>query len=110
MARTPSLWDSNRKLPAGGRVPASLASIGSIGGAMGNALTDPSPASPEPLDGSLVRLATLLLPIAWWSAGVERVDQALRGRGDLVDRSIEEGFVYARRLADAAQPAHQMEG
>src|SRR5947207_1372755 len=86
------------------------ASIGPIGGAMRNALTDPSPASPEPLDGSLVCLATLLLPIAWWSAGVERVDQALRGRGDLVDRSIEDGFVHARRLRDAAQLAHELEG
>src|SRR2546430_6635490 len=90
MARNPSHLGSNRKLPSCGRVSSSLASIGSIGGAMGNALTDPSPTSPEPLDGSLVCLAPLLLPIAWWSAGVERVDQALRGRGDLVDRSIED--------------------
>src|SRR2546428_10180552 len=109
MARNPSHLGSNRKLPSCGRVSSSLASIGSIGGAMGNALTDP-PASPEPLDGSLVCLAPLLLPIPWWSAGVERVDQALRGRGDLVDRSIEHGFVRARRLRDAAQLAHELEG
>src|SRR5437660_6331530 len=110
MARNPSHLGSNKKLPSCGRVASSLASIGSIGGAMANALTDPSPASPEPLDGSLVCLAPLLFPIAWWSTGVERVDQALRGGGDLVDRSIERGFVHARRLRDAAQLAHELEG
>src|SRR5207248_9335126 len=95
MARNPSHLGSNRKLPSRGRVSSSLASIGSIGGAMGDALTDPSPAAPEPLDGPLVCLAPLLLPIAGWGAGAERVDHALRGRGDLVDRSTDDAFVHA---------------
>src|SRR5437879_12853184 len=109
MARNPSHLGSNKKLPSCGRVASSLASIGSIGGAMANALTDPSPASPEPLDGSLVCLAHLLFPIAWWSTGMERVDTALRVRGGLVDRAIERGSVRARRLCDTRHIGHGME-
>src|SRR5919108_2377615 len=36
MARNPSHLGSNRKSPSGGRASSSLASIGSIGGVMGN--------------------------------------------------------------------------
>src|SRR5437763_16577985 len=110
MARNPSHLGSNRKLPSCGRVSSSLASIGSIGGAMGNALTDPSPTSPEPLDGALVCLAPLLLPIPWWRAGVYRREQALRGGGDVVDIAIADGSDHARRPRGDAQMAHVLEG
>jgi hypothetical protein len=56
-----------------------------------------------------VRLAPLLVPVPRRRFGVQRMDQAMGGRGNLIHRAIERLFVLLRRPRCPAQLAHELE-
>ena len=47
--------------------------------------------------------------IAWRRVGHKRIEQVLRGMGDLIHSTIESSFVYFRRSCETAEFAHELQ-
>src|SRR5438093_3267628 len=68
-----------------------------------------APDRSESLSRSGPRLGRLGFPIAGRRGGDQRVEQAPRGVGDIVDRAVERGLVGLRWLVEARDLAHELE-